>query len=65
MEASTHEWLTREQAAEKLQISIPTLDRMIDRSEIRATRISGRLIRIHRSEIELLRPTTTCREDEE
>jgi excisionase family DNA binding protein len=40
------EWGTLSQAADRLQVSVKTVRRMISRGEIRANRISPRLIRV-------------------
>lgn len=43
--------LTREQAADRLAVSVPTVDRLIARRELRAVRI-GRAVRVRPADLE-------------
>lgn len=38
--------LTRHKAAKALKVSVPTMDRLIARGEVKALRVGGRLVRI-------------------
>lgn len=45
-------WLKRQQAAERLGISLPTLDGLIRRGQLPASKVGARIVRIDESDIE-------------
>lgn len=45
-------WITRQQAAERLGISLPTLDGLIRRGQLPASRIGPRIVRIDERDID-------------
>lgn len=45
-------WITRQQAAERLGISLPTLDGLIRRGQLPASRIGPRIVRIDERDLE-------------
>lgn len=45
-------WLKRQQAAERLGISLPTLDGLIRRGQLPASKVGARIVRIDERDIE-------------
>lgn len=45
-------WITRQHAAERLEISLPTLDGLIRRGQLPASKIGARIVRIDERDIE-------------
>lgn len=45
-------WITRQQAAERLGISLPTLDGLIRRGQLPASKIGPRIVRIDERDLE-------------
>ena len=45
-------WITRQQAAERLGISLPTLDGLIRRGQLTAYRIGPRIVRIEEKDLD-------------
>lgn len=45
------EYVTRKQAAEILGVSLPTLDKMVDRGEVPVVRLSERIVRIDAADL--------------
>ena len=45
-------WITRQQAAERLGISLPTLDGLIRRGQLPASKVGARIVRIDERDIE-------------
>lgn len=45
-------WITRQQAAERLGISLPTLDGLIRRGQLPASKIGARIVRINERDLE-------------
>lgn len=45
-------WITRQQAAERLGISLPTLDGLIRRGQLPASRIGPKIVRIDERDLE-------------
>jgi excisionase family DNA binding protein len=50
--APTADLLTREAVARRLAISIPTVDRLIARRELKAVRIGRRAVRVRSADLE-------------
>ena len=45
-------WITRQQAADRLQISLKTLDALIRRGQLPASRIGPKIVRIDERDLE-------------
>lgn len=45
-------WITRQEAAERLGISLPTLDGLIRRGQLPASKVGPRIVRIDERDIE-------------
>lgn len=45
-------WITRQQAAERLGISLPTLDGLIRRGQLPASKVGPRIVRIDERDID-------------
>ena len=45
-------WITRQQAAERMEISLPTLDGLIRRGQLPASKIGPRIVRINERDLD-------------